>query len=216
VHEGDPRAALEALIRNRGDDYASLSRLLGRNPAYVQQYIKRGTPRRLDEADRRLLARHFGVAESLLGGPADAVPSGSALRPIARLGVEASAGPGALNGHDMVQGAIAFDPAYLRRLTGGPGSALALITVDGESMAPTLNDGDDILIDRNDAAERLRDGIYVLRVDDALLVKRLAIDPVTGGLLIRSDNADYPDWTARAADQLTVVGRVIWVGRRIG
>lgn len=216
MSEDDPRAVLDALIRRRGDDYASLSRLLGRNPAYVQQFIKRGTPRRLDEADRRLLARHFGVAESVLGGPADATPSGDALRPIARLAVEASAGPGALDPRDAVHGAIAFDPAYLRRLTGGTGAALSLITVDGESMAPTLNDGDDILVDRNDTAERLRDGIYVLRVDEALLVKRLAIDPVSGGLLIRSDNADYPEWTARAVDQLSIVGRVVWVGRRLG
>ena len=35
-----------------------------------------------------------------------------------------------------------------------------------------LNAGDDILVDLGDAAERLRDGIYVLRVDDALVVKR--------------------------------------------
>lgn len=43
----DPRALLERLIGERGEDYAGLSRLIGRNPAYVQQYIKRGTPKRL-------------------------------------------------------------------------------------------------------------------------------------------------------------------------
>ena len=48
----DPRALLERLIRERREDYAGLSRLIGRNPAYVQQYIKRGTPRRLSEGDR--------------------------------------------------------------------------------------------------------------------------------------------------------------------
>ena len=53
----DPRANLDRLIRERGEDYVGLSRLLGRNAAYVQQYIKRGTPRRLAEDDRRLLAR---------------------------------------------------------------------------------------------------------------------------------------------------------------
>ena len=40
-------------------------------------------------------------------------------------------------------------------------------------MSPTLNDGDDILVDLGDCGERLRDGIYVLRVDDALVVKRI-------------------------------------------
>lgn len=47
----DGRAALERLIEERGEDYAGLSRLIGRNPAYVQQFIKRGTPRRLAEED---------------------------------------------------------------------------------------------------------------------------------------------------------------------
>ena len=48
----DVRSALEALCRERGEDYASLSRLIGRNAAYIQQFIKRGTPQRLAEEDR--------------------------------------------------------------------------------------------------------------------------------------------------------------------
>ena len=63
------RLRLDALITAAGEDYASLSRLLGRNPTYVQQFVKRGVPRRLSEDDRRLLAQHFGIAERLLGGP---------------------------------------------------------------------------------------------------------------------------------------------------
>ena len=50
-----------------------------------------------------------------------------------------------------------------------------MIRVAGDSMAPTLGDGDDILVDRGDGAERLRDGIYVLRLDGALVVKRLVL-----------------------------------------
>ena len=63
------RAALDEVIRLRGEDYASLSRLLGRNPAYIQQFIHRGSPRRLAEEDRRRLAAYLGIDESLLGGP---------------------------------------------------------------------------------------------------------------------------------------------------
>ena len=64
------RIALDRLIAERGENYADLSRLIGRNPAYIQQFIKRGTPRKLDEADRHVLARYFGVAEQMLGGNA--------------------------------------------------------------------------------------------------------------------------------------------------
>ena len=60
------RKRLDELIASRGEDYASLSRRLGRNPTYIQQFVKRGVPRRLSETDRRALALHFGVPERLL------------------------------------------------------------------------------------------------------------------------------------------------------
>ncbi len=59
----DARANLDRLIRERGENYGAVSRLLGRNAAYIQQFVKRGTPRKLDEEDRRLLARYFEVDE---------------------------------------------------------------------------------------------------------------------------------------------------------
>ena len=58
-----------------------------------------------------------------------------------------------------------------------PPDRLSIIRVDGDSMAPTLNAGDDILVDLGDCVDRLRDGIYVLRADDVLVVKRLALHP---------------------------------------
>ena len=82
-------------------------------------------------------------------------------------------------------------------------------------MAPTLNDGDDILVDLADGNERLRDGIYVLRADDALLVKRLAIHPVGRRVTIQSDNPAYSDLPDCGLDEIHCIGRVIWAGRRI-
>ena len=61
-------------------------------------------------------------------------------------------------------------------------------------MAPTLNPGDDIMIDLDDCGERLRDGIYVLRAEDALVVKRLALNPIGRRVTVQSDNPAYPDW----------------------
>jgi phage repressor protein C with HTH and peptisase S24 domain len=211
--ETDPRAALERLIEERGEDYASLSRLIGRNAAYVQQYVKRGTPRRLAEDDRRLLARYFDVPESLLGGPAGPPAS----RPVAvpRLNVGASAGPGSLPGDERPASHLAFDPQWLRRIAADP-KQLSVIQVEGDSMLPTLSDGDEILVDGGDGAERLRDGIYVLRMEDALVVKRVALSPLGKKVAIRSDNPAYPKWPDCDRSGINVVGRVIWVGRRLG
>jgi phage repressor protein C with HTH and peptisase S24 domain len=212
----DARVALERLIEERGEDYASLSRLIGRNAAYVQQYIKRGTPKRLAEADRRILARYFGVPERTLGAEGET----AALRPeshvtVPQLDVGASAGPGALPGAEAALSHIAFDRKWLRRLVASDGSKLSIIRVEGDSMAPTLADGDEILVDRGDAAERLRDGIYVLRREDALMVKRLAPDPSGRTVTVRSDNDAYPTWPGCKRAEIEIVGRVVWCGRRL-
>ena len=215
------RAVLDQLIRDRGDDYASLSRLLGRNAAYVQQFIHRGVPKKLDEDDRRTLAEYFGVAETLLGGPNIALARGAAsiksrndVIMVPRLAVGASAGPGALDADDTPLGQIGFETRRLRQLSANP-KALSVIQVSGDSMSPTLVGGDDILVDRADGAERIRDGIYVLRVDDSLIVKRLAINPMQLSFSVRSDNPAYPDWNDVNPANIDIVGRVIWTGRRI-
>jgi len=138
LEEEGARAALARLIDERGEDYAGLSRLIRRNSAYIQQYIKRGTPRRLAERDRRLLARYFGVEESVLGGLA--AGPGRGLAPVARLDVDASAGAGAFDGDESREGHIAFDPVWLRRIARGAPDQLSIIRVAGDSMAPTLAD----------------------------------------------------------------------------
>jgi phage repressor protein C with HTH and peptisase S24 domain len=213
MSEVEARAALAQLIRERGDDFASLSRLIGRNPAYVQQYIKRGSPKRLDEQDRRLLARYFGVPETLLGAPEpEAAPDGIA---VPRLDIGASAGPGSLPGQEAPRGHVTFEAAWLRRLVPGSAAQLSMIRVEGDSMEPTLADGDEIFVDRGDCADRLRDGIYVLRLDDALIVKRVALNPATRRLSISSDNPAYPGWPDCDQASVDIVGRVVWAGRKI-
>jgi phage repressor protein C with HTH and peptisase S24 domain len=212
--EADPRAALQRLIEERGEDYSSLSRMIGRNAAYVQQYVKRGTPRRLAEEDRRLLARYFCVPEALLGGPEAALPEAQPLVRVPRLDVSASAGPGALPGDERPRAHVGFDPAWLRRIAGTP-DKLSVIRVEGDSMLPTLSDGDEILVDGSDSAARLRDGVYVLRLDGALMVKRLALNPAARQVTIRSDNPAYPSWSDCSPADLDIIGRVLWVGRRM-
>ena len=71
-------------------------------------------------------------------------------------------------------------------------------------MAPTLGDGDDVLLDLRDAGDRLRDGIYVLRVDERLLVKRLAVHPMGRHVTVQSDNPAYPDWPDCAIDDVVL------------
>lgn len=208
------REVLDQLCRERGQDYASLSRLIGRNSAYIHQFIRRGTPRRLPEHERRLLARHFGIAEQLLG--ADAASAGSSgLIPVPLLDVAVSAGPGVIAGSEQPAALIGFDPAWLNRLTSAGADELNLVQVEGDSMAPTLLPGDDILVDRSDGEARVRDGIYVLRMEENLLVKRLTLHPVTRRVTVQSDNPAYADWPDLSLADINLIGRVIWTGRRV-
>ncbi|GAA0486711.1 hypothetical protein GCM10009096_31900 [Parasphingorhabdus litoris] len=214
----DPRANLERLIRENGDDFSSLSRMLGKNPAYIQQYIKRGTPKKLDEEDRRKLAEFYAIDEQLLGANIPAAPHMSSQRNqnmirIRQLQLGASAGPGSLADDEAVQDSMAFGARWLKQIGTDP-DKLSLIVVDGDSMDPTLCDGDDIMVDHSAAERPLRDGIYVLRMDDVLLVKRLALRP-SGQLSIRSDNDRYPDWDDIDPSEVNIIGRVVWKGRRL-
>jgi phage repressor protein C with HTH and peptisase S24 domain len=111
---------------------------------------------------------------------------------------------------------MAFDPAWLRRIARGAPDELSIIRVQGDSMTPTLADGDEILVDRADGSAQLRDGIYVLRLDQTLVVKRVALNPAGRGASIRSDNPAYPGWPDCDLRSLDIVGRVVWAGRRIG
>jgi len=198
----DPRAALERLIAENAEDFAGLSKLVGRNSTYIQQFIKRGSPKKLPEMERGILARYFGVDESVLGGP-DAGATRTGIRLIPKLAVGASAGPGAIPARETPPGKIGFDEKWLRKQGLDP-AKLSLIQVDG----------DDIMVDNRAAAGLLRDGIHVIRLDDALMVKRLASGP-GGRLSVLSDNPAYPGWPDVDGATVAIIGRVVWAARRL-
>jgi phage repressor protein C with HTH and peptisase S24 domain len=215
----DPaRTRLVALAAERGVSLAALSGLLGRNAAYLQQFVRKGSPRKLEENDRRTLAEFFGVDEAELGArPREtvlAVGAGASRAAdwadIPRLPLGASAGPGTLAQDAAPTDRLRFSGRWLRQQGLEPGM-LSVIEVEGDSMEPTLRDGDEILVDRS--PRPLRSGLHVIRLDDVLLVKRL--EPGSAGTVqIISDNAAYPRME-RPRAEVAVLGRVVWKGGRI-
>ncbi len=216
----DPaRARLVALAAERGVSLSALSGLLGRNAAYLQQFVRKGSPRKLEENDRRTLAEFFGVEEGELGAPpretvltvASGAPSRAAdWADIPRLPLGASAGPGTMAQDPAATDRLRFSGRWLR-LQGLEPGMLSVIEVEGDSMEPTLRDGDEILVDRS--PRPLRSGLHVIRLDDVLLVKRL--EPGSAGTVqIISDNPAYPRMERPRAD-VAVIGRVVWKGGRI-
>lgn len=209
----DARQALDQLVRQGGYSYSSISRLLGRNAAYIQQFIRRGSPRALDEQDRAMLAQFFGVDETMLGAPRRR--STAEFMQVPMLTVEASAGHGALAEMETRHAQFGFDENWLRRLAISKATSLSIIRVQGDSMEETLHDGDEVMVDLGDGASRLRDGIYVLRMDGALNVKRVAIEPQGRRVSVLSDNSAYPSWRGLERRAIDIVGRVRWFGRAV-
>lgn len=132
-------------------------------------------------------------------------------------GVRAAAGGGALVEHETPDDALMFKDDWVRIELGVRPSDLYLIRVAGDSMEPTLRSGDVILVNRI-ATQPDREGIYILRMDGTLLVKRLQALP--GGVVrVHSDNASFPAFDVTRMDleseNAAIIGRVVWVGRRL-
>ena len=108
---------------------------------------------------------------------------------------------------------LAFPEDWLSSMTSAKEDDLVVIRARGDSMQPTISDGDMMLIDRTKKNVNT-DGLFVLRYEDVLRVKRIDRNPSTGALLVKSDNPVYQPFEVRR-DDLDVVGRVIWLGRRI-
>ena len=231
MQEDNVRERLDSLIRASGEGYAELSRLIGRNPAYLQQFIKRGVPRRLAETDRRILATHFNVSERILGSPDspkyERLP-GTGINTGTNTGTGSSCAvqenpymlvpflDGICGQHEPgpPRDALALDPSFAGLLSQGRPASLAAHRIQGDSMQPTLADGDNVLIDMKDHAGP-RDGVYAIRTEAGVLIKRIGVHPATKRLSVISDNAAYPAFFDCDPSAIDILGRVIWAGRRI-
>nr|WP_314590041.1 S24 family peptidase [uncultured Serratia sp.] len=126
------------------------------------------------------------------------------------LDVQASAGPGVINS-EVVQTirSIEYTDEHALQMFGGKqASQVKMITVDGDSMAGTIELGDAIFVDISKDYFS-GDGIYVFLYKNHLHVKRLQMLP--DHLLVHSDNAQYTDWaiTEENEHKLKVIGRVL-------
>ena len=129
---------------------------------------------------------------------------------IPRIDAEASAGPGAIADQVEVIGAMAFRRDWLRALGVDPAQA-QLMTVRGDSMAPRIEAGDLVLVDR--ARRDVRDGrLYILTdIDGSTKLKRLQrLDRKTLALL--SENVTIPTELRHGPDaaRVRIHGQVMW------
>jgi len=125
-----------------------------------------------------------------------------------------AAGAGALAIDVPATEHLMFREQWLRKIAGDLGQVMVL-GISGDSMWETLHDGDHALVDPGQNNPR-REGLYVIRIDDMLQVKRVSMHPVTKLLTVKSDNPAYRTYDNIQPDDISIVGRVVWIGRSLG
>jgi len=153
-----------------------------------------------------------------LGGPARGLREPEALVRYFSLvpfyqDIAAGAGPGPQIFDEGNVGQLAFSRSWLWYEMNLRGKDLAVIRCKGDSMTPTLNDGDALLLALG--PQPFAEGsVYVIKVDGNLMVKRVRV--TAAGVTLISDNPDYPpqDIPKDQLNALEIIGRVVWRGGR--
>lgn len=129
---------------------------------------------------------------------------------VPRSSARASAGYGSLIESEQIVDFLAFKKEWLQRVLGITHKDIVLVEVRGDSMTGTLDDGDLVLIDMRQ--NRLDvSAVFVIQVDDALLVKRVQ-RKLNGSVVIKSDNKAYEEEVLEGTQlaNLKIMGRVVW------
>ncbi len=138
----------------------------------------------------------------------------SPFKMVPEFDVHVSAGGGALVVEEAEIGRWPFNPEYLSNFLGLARANLAIVEVRGDSMEPTLISGDRVLVNMSDR-QISQSGIFVLFDGGGTVVKR--VDKRIGDdetVTLISDNPIHDRYQVDV-DQLNVVGRVVWVARRL-
>jgi len=125
--------------------------------------------------------------------------------------IAAAAGGGAWNGPENITGYIALSRQYLAQVLFASARNLCVISVRGDSMQPTLQSGDMVIVDKS--VDEIHDNIYLVRMGETLLVKRVQRIP-KNQIRLLSDNPLYPPVDV-SLEEAVILGRVIWFGRHI-
>lgn len=136
---------------------------------------------------------------------------------IPKLVLKASAGHGSIVDLENIEDYIAFQKDWFNKNIHAPQNALAVMTANGDSMEPTIKNGDMLLVDTSQNQART-DNIYIIRIDDCLVVKRVQCLPGQK-IQIISDNKNYDTYTLDLSDEsqsISIIGKVVWYGRSIG
>jgi phage repressor protein C with HTH and peptisase S24 domain len=116
-------------------------------------------------------------------------------------------------GEPEVMGIVPFRENWLHGLYSGDVKHLKVVRGRGDSMEPTIRDGDTVLVDTSQRRIDDQDRIWAISYGDLGMIRRIRVTP-RGSLMLMPDNQVVrPDEVGDG--ETAVIGRVIWIGRRI-
>lgn len=135
---------------------------------------------------------------------------------IPEFNVQAAAGAGCLTNAEYQTGTFTVSAELIKSLGLLP-QYTAIVFCSGESMLPTMNDGDRILVDTRELTEPVKDGVYVIRIDEMVYVKRLKWNILEQSYSVISDNHDHDsfDIIGENLKRLEINGRASMVMRAL-
>lgn len=242
MHTGEKLGeAISLAIEKKGVSKKAIAERFGVKPPSVQDWIKRGTISKdklfdlIDYFSDVCTNEHWDLSENSafkvaplhtptsLQEPAPQpygyIPTSSLSIKIPLLNVTASMG----NGIEVVSDELALETISIHQTWAERAlrpfsntKNLAFIHAIGDSMSPTFDDGDILLVDTFDKSVTA-DKIYVIEAHDRLFIKRVR-QRIDGAFEISSDNPAVKTVDVLNGEhQIKVKGRVIWVwnGRKI-
>jgi len=134
---------------------------------------------------------------------------------IPRYNLKAAAGHGSAVSGEKPIFSMSFRKYWIENFLRADSKDLSVLSVKGDSMEGVLNDRDVILV--NHADTKPTSGLYVLRIDGDLVVKRVQRLP-GGKMKVLSANEAYEPFEVdlnQPNDEFAIIGRVVWFGRQI-
>jgi phage repressor protein C with HTH and peptisase S24 domain len=212
---------IAARLRGTGLSQSELARRVGVGQSTINGLVK-GEQRSSSHLHK--IARELGTSIAYLEGDTDdpsidALPVPSAADVAGQLDlvgidqIDLAYGMGASFTDGPIETKVLhFPKAWVEMITSSPPRELTWTTGRGDSMAPTIHDGDLVLLDRSQRRILERDALWAFTVGDLGSIKRLRIKG--DRVIIYSDNPTVaPD--EEPLEEVHIVARVIFVGKRI-
>jgi len=147
------------------------------------------------------------VSEALMPDQVKKSEQKEGYRTIPEYNVRVSAGHGEFQGIEEVKQNLQMPKMFLPE-----NGQVGFVRVEGDSMTPTIAHGDYVAVEFDSGYTS--DGLYLIRIDDAVFVKRL--QRKFGGVRIISDNQQYEEMNVSPDDgnDFGLIGRVALVIRK--